>query len=296
MEEKLKEKLRKHYKQVYNDLEKQFESKSRLLAGEDNVMQLKLKDGIITQTDYRIWRSKLEKELHKQVNDLADMLSKADYYAIDQTNKAIPKAYVEGMNKQLFEVEAKYKIPTEFDIINERAVPRAATGRFIHKGVKSKIIAYNRRRIQSTITAAILRGESVPKVAKALLPVVNGNTRSALLNARTWLNSAENGGHYDEAERLGAAGIKMKKMWLSAGDDRVRDSHRELDGEERDIDDNFSNGGRFPCDPLLDAEEYYNCRCTMLTYPEGYGSDLSKRKFGFSEESYEKWKAGKHGN
>ena len=60
----------------------------------------------------------------------------------------------------------------------------------------------------------------------------------------------------------------LKKAWLTAGDDRVRDSHQELDGDVVDVDKKFDNGLRYPRDvKSQDASEVINCRCTMLLLP-----------------------------
>jgi SPP1 gp7 family putative phage head morphogenesis protein len=52
------------------------------------------------------------------------------------------------------------------------------------------------------------------------------------------------------------SGRQMVKTWLSAQDDRVRDEHAEIDGEQRPIDEAFSNGLQSPGEP--------NCRCTLI--------------------------------
>ena len=55
------------------------------------------------------------------------------------------------------------------------------------------------------------------------------------------------------------------KQWDAAMDKRTRDSHARVDGEIRELDEKFSNGLRFPGDPLGSAAEVVNCRCTCDT-------------------------------
>lgn len=59
---------------------------------------------------------------------------------------------------------------------------------------------------------------------------------------------------------------KLMKMWVSAQDDRVRDSHAEVDGESVEADAFFSNGLAYPRDPGGEPEEVINCRCDDITY------------------------------
>lgn len=53
------------------------------------------------------------------------------------------------------------------------------------------------------------------------------------------------------------------KIWVTVMDDRTRDSHAEMDGEEVPIDMPFSNGLNFPGDQSGDASEVCNCRCVI---------------------------------
>lgn len=63
------------------------------------------------------------------------------------------------------------------------------------------------------------------------------------------------------------------KRWLSAEDDDVRDSHRELDGTVIPVGDVFDNGCAYPGDPEGAPEEVINCRCVLVgeDNPEGGG-------------------------
>ena len=61
---------------------------------------------------------------------------------------------------------------------------------------------------------------------------------------------------------------QLIRTWRSVGDDRVRDSHVILNGQERG-----ENGGwqgihgfiRYPCDPDAPPEESISCRCVVTT-------------------------------
>ena len=56
----------------------------------------------------------------------------------------------------------------------------------------------------------------------------------------------------------------LKKMWQSALDDRVRDSHQELDSIVKNHDEPFDNNLMYPRDPRGSAEEVINCRCDLI--------------------------------
>jgi SPP1 gp7 family putative phage head morphogenesis protein len=59
------------------------------------------------------------------------------------------------------------------------------------------------------------------------------------------------------------AGIN-KHQWLTAGDENVRTSHMECDGEVRTIGERFPNGLLNPNEEGGPAGEVINCRCLTL--------------------------------
>lgn len=62
----------------------------------------------------------------------------------------------------------------------------------------------------------------------------------------------------------------LKKMWLTAGDDDVRDAHADMDGVTIDVDDEFDVGGEKMYGPRTggSAGNKINCRCVLLMVPQ----------------------------
>lgn len=54
------------------------------------------------------------------------------------------------------------------------------------------------------------------------------------------------------------------KEWVAIRDDRTRHSHRTLNGVQRELDEPFKQGLRFPGDPDAPPGETVNCRCVMI--------------------------------
>ena len=55
-----------------------------------------------------------------------------------------------------------------------------------------------------------------------------------------------------------------RHTWLASRDNAVRDSHRDLDGKTRRVDEEFAYGLKFPGDKSADAGQVVNCRCTTI--------------------------------
>jgi len=94
-------------------------------------------------------------------------------------------------------------------------------------------------------------------------------SRSFLI-ARTEAGAAVNFGHHEGARQVAEeTGAVVLKEWISSRDDRVRDSHRHVDGEIRAMEDTFSNGLLYPNAPGAPAAETCNCRCAAAHLVEG---------------------------
>lgn len=112
----------------------------------------------------------------------------------------------------------------------------------------------------------------------------------ALAVTRTEINAVGNLAALDAAYRSGA----RFKTWVTFGDNKVRPSHKAVNGTRIPIDEAFTVGNSklmFPNDTSLgaDAEEIVNCRCTLkfddgksLTNGNERGIIRAERKIGRS--------------
>src|SRR5690606_18247469 len=73
----------------------------------------------------------------------------------------------------------------------------------------------------------------------------------------------------------------VTKGWRSAGDNRVRHTHRALNGQSVGFDGAFTSPSgarlRFPGDPDAPASETVGCRCTV-EYKVDYVAQLLSRR------------------
>lgn len=129
---------------------------------------------------------------------------------------------------------------------------------------------WNTKQMSSKLLQGILNGSSIPEIAQSLMDVIGNNVVSAIRNARTMVTGAENAGRLDSYENLAEQGVIQRKVWLATHDERVRESHAEIDGEEAEIDKAFSNGLMYPGDPSGDPSEVWNCRCSMKDHIVGF--------------------------
>lgn len=136
---------------------------------------------------------------------------------------------------------------------DKRAYDHATDFKYVSKDVRKAVID------------GIKRGESIPNIKKRIKSIGEGHSkRSLMATARTetgrFMNIARTDA-YKELEKLGA---KITRVWIATHDSRTRDTHAHMDGERAGVDEEFSNGLLYPCDPRGEAEETINCRCTTI--------------------------------
>jgi HK97 family phage portal protein len=119
--------------------------------------------------------------------------------------------------------------------------------------------------IKNEVSAGTRDGEGISVIAKRIQEVFSSSEERATLIARTETIGALNAGEQIAARE---SGLDLSKEWLTQGDDRVRDSHAELDGVKVKLDEPFANGLQHPGDQRGTPDEICNCRCGVLYHDE----------------------------
>lgn len=126
------------------------------------------------------------------------------------------------------------------------------------------------KRFDKIVLKSIRDGEAISE-AKASQLMTSYSNRALKYRAET-IARTETLGALSQAQHAGfelmvAGGVeakKIKKVWRTATDARVRDSHADLEGETVGIDERFSNGLLYPREAGGAAEDVINCRCDVV--------------------------------
>lgn len=124
--------------------------------------------------------------------------------------------------------------------------------------------------LDRTLSAAKKAGLSIADAAKAVKAALGGKAadQRAADAARTETTAALGLGAEAVRQYYAELGHKLRKQWLTMGDDLVRPAHEELDGVTIGYDQSFSVGGHAaatPGDWNLPAELRCGCRCSTIT-------------------------------
>lgn len=314
--------FQKIYLEAQKNLEEQFEAFLNLHRIKGTEMWQKLRDRDITQKEYSSWmRSQVltGKEWQRRIDSATEMLAIANEKALSMVRGEQMNVFAENANYESYQIEKDFRGAVSFDIYDNATVdmlvnkkpellppPLYDAVQLVpeKKLIRKKDRAWNQGVIANAVTQAIVQGESIPKLAMRLArDTANTNMKAMVRYARTAMTGAQNAGRIETMHRAQDMGINVRKQWLATLDRRTRDSHRQLDGQEQDVDKPFKSGYgdiMFPGDPAAAPGDVYNCRCTLLhIYPkhekEWWQGERRDQETGETIEhmSYREWIAAK---
>lgn len=149
------------------------------------------------------------------------------------------------------------------DLELEREVIEFATRGAIARapGIASTTDESARRVIARGLSA----GKTTAEISKDISKTLGGLTSAARAAtiARTTVHSAAN---ISQDAGAKSTGLDFKREWIATNDDRVRETHQEVDGQMVGKDEDFDVGGEamaYPGDPAASPENTCNCRCVV---------------------------------
>lgn len=254
---KYEKELKKIYSQALKEIEKELKYNSDKLNGGD---------------------MKTTRQSLKRLNDLFKRMTiefnNADLKAISLLEKELKKIGITNLEyaEELINTKiSELGIDETYTLFNDNILSNIIKGNVFTEiameGFTDKAYIYNELRREFAV--GLLKGESIPKLAKRIQKSLNSSMNRAILIARTENTRVQNQSREEVFKNATEKGIKLKKQWISAGDKRVRASHQRLNGEIVNMNESFSNNCEYPGDPNGGSSEVCNCRCTFVALIEG---------------------------
>ena len=298
--------LRRVYKEAQRDIAEKLKAWQEAHRAREAKYRKMVADGKMSQKDFDAWmRGQVfqGKQWAARKKEIDEVLLNADKAAAKIVNEGKIGVFTDNANYIGYDLEQGLQIDSGFTLYDEKTVarlikddpqilPKAAEG-----VVKGKAFSYYNKLMNSAITQGILQGETIPQIARRIMEKTGESSyKSAVRNARTAFTGAQNAGRIEGLHQAQDLGIRVKKKWMATLDDRTRDSHRDLDGQVKEVDEPFiSSIGtiRYPGDPEGQPGDVYNCRCTLIdVYPE-YPSSIDRidniTGENVGDMTYEEW-------
>ena len=253
--------LRKAYDSVTDDeigeLAAAFLKKNQHLTPEE------ARETLQSMIQAKVYQKDYQTALKRQVGDILDTMHEKEF---DTISAYLEECYSNGFMGAMYSLQQQ-GIPMCFPLDQEAMVRAVQLDSKISHGLYTRLgedIAELKKKISAEVSRGVATAMSYQQVAQQLAGITNIGYNNAVRIARTEGHRVQVQSGMDACHKAKAKGADVVKQWDSTLDKRTRDSHAQVDGEIRQLDEKFSNGLRFPGDPHGAAGEVINCRCALL--------------------------------
>lgn len=200
-----------------------------------------------------------------------------------------------------YTLEQSENIQLAMPTINHNYVMNLVNAPVAGKRLSKRLYAHRdelANNVSNHIINGLFGGESYAKIAKRISDETEANYKQALRIAITEGGRTSSITQQQSSENAKALGVGLKKKWLATLDGKTRYSHRELDGQTVDIDEEFTIRGYHAKQPRLFgvAKEDIRCRCTTINIVDGISPELrrdNETKALVKYKNYNEWLQGK---
>lgn len=212
----------------------------------------------------KVYQQRYQQALKGQVSSILDKMHGDNYATID---KYLNGCYETGFIGTLYDI-AGQGIPIIAPIDQAAVIKAILTDSKVSNGLYNRLgvdVAKLKKTITQEISRGIASGLLYRDIARNIRNVSGAPLSRAKTIARTEGHRIQQTSTRDAQYAAKKRGADIVKQWDATLDGRTRDSHRMVDGEIRELNEEFSNGLMFPGDPSGSAAEVVNCRCTSDT-------------------------------
>lgn len=256
----------KHLQAIYNKASDDIAGKLAISNGKINVL-LKDFDNLddvqksILQS--QIYQRNFQLSLKKQIDGFLSDLQADQYKSIDEY---LNGCYETGFIGTMYDLHGQ-GIPLVLPIDQKQAAAAIKLDPKISKNLYTKLgedVGLLKKRIANNVSRGIATASEYKVIARNIAADSNVGFNRAMRIARTEGHGVQVQAAVDVQHKAKEKGADIVKQWDAALDKRTRKSHRQVDGEIRELDEKFSNGMMYPSDPAGGASEVVNCRCALL--------------------------------
>lgn len=256
-------KLEENYSDALLEINDRIE---RLLARDDANLQ-----NVIYQVEY-------QKSLKSQVQTILETLQNNEFETVSEY---LAKSYEDGFIGTMYDLQGQ-GIPLVIPIDQEQVVAAIQHETKLSEGLYAAL-GKDTKRLSKQIAGEISRGISnnatYAEMARNIASFSNIPRNNAARIARTEAHRIQCKATADAQWKAKEKGADVVKQWDASLDGKTRDTHRQLDGQIRELDEPFEVDGMTAMQPggFGDPAEDCNCRCALLQRARwALGNDFTK--------------------
>ena len=262
-EKEVLKKLESNYQDALSEINSKIEL---LLARQDADMQ-----HVIYQVEY-------QRALKDQVSAILEQLHNNEFETVSEY---LAQSYEDGFIGTMYDLQHQ-GIPLVIPIDQEQIVAaiqhetKLSESLYMALGKDTKDLS---KKIAGEISRGISSGAMYSEIARNIASWGRIPKNNAMRIARTESHRIQIQATADAQWKAKANGADVVKQWDAALDKKTRKSHMELDGQIRELDEEFEANGHKAMFPggFGRPEEDINCRCALLQRARwNLGSDYTK--------------------
>lgn len=217
-------------------------------------------------TQSKIYQIEFQKALQGQISAILENMNSNQYERVYDYLKG---CYEDGFIGTIYDLQGQ-GLPLILPLNQEEIVEALLIESKISEGLYTKM-GNNVEVLKKNISFEIARGISTSspysQIARNLRSNANMTLNQSMRIVRTEGNRIHNKSALDACRRAKEAGADVFKMWDATLDGLTRPRHRQLDGQIREVTEDFEVDGLTVSAPLHFgiAAEDCNCRCHLLT-------------------------------
>lgn len=255
--------LEGNYKDALNEINNKI---AILQAREDADLQ-----HVIYQIDY-------QKALKSQVQTVLDQLHNNNFETVSEY---LTKSYEDGFIGTMYDLQGQ-GIPLVFPIDEEQVTAaiqhetKLSESLYTRLGKDTKVLS---KQIAGEISRGIASASMYSEISRNIAGYCGISKNKAMRIARTESHRIQCKATADAQRKAKEKGADVVKQWDASLDGKTRDTHRELDGQIRELDEPFEVQGMTAMQPgdFGDPAEDCNCRCALLQRARwALGNDYTK--------------------
>lgn len=241
-------------KATYQDALNEIDSKIQLLMlREDADMQ-----HVIYQVEY-------QKAVKTQIQGILEQLHANEFQTVSDY---LSKCYEDGFIGTMYDLQGQ-GIPLVIPIDRKQVVAAIQHDTKLSEGLYAalgKDIKDLKKKISGEVSRGIATGQMYSEISRNMASYAGISRSNAMRIARTEGHRIQCKATADAQWKAKEKGADVVKQWDASLDGRTRDTHRKLDGQIRELDEDFEVNGARASAPGMFGEpaEDCNCRCALL--------------------------------
>lgn len=217
-------------------------------------------------TQSKVYQLQYQQALKGTIEAAIEKLHSGEFTTIQQYLEA---CYTNGFVGTMYDL-AGQGIPMILPIDQKTMIRAIQTDSKINTTLY-EALGIDTKKLKRTIRQEITRGLAEGMATSAIARNISNASGAPLYNAK---RIARTEGHrvlcsaqYDAQQESISHGADVVKQWDSTLDGNTRPTHRQLDGQIREVDEPFEAGGKKAMYPgaFGEASEDCNCRCSSLS-------------------------------